>query len=265
MPNRSDNCPLFPNPPVNGVQPQVPTPVVNPPPGVTLASCTAHAIGVASASDICDGGPVTTTNNAPAVFNVGANTVTWTGTDAKNRTASATQTVTVVDTTKPVFTSIPPDITLNNCVATALGTPTATDDCAGTPTFTNNAPAIFGLGQTQVTWTATDASGNHQTNNTQAVTVIDTTPPTVSCSLVQSPGNAFRVSSADACGLAPITLGSYVIANGETITIQETGQSGVMLINTVTSDGLRHFQVGKGQAVVTATDSSGNVATAVCR
>jgi len=261
VPNRSDNCPLVPNPD----QSTVATPVVTAPPPVTLASCTAHTIGTASAADVCDGGPITLTNNAPSVFNVGANAVTWTATDAKHRSVSANQAVTVVDTTPPVFTSIPPDVALNNCVAAPLGSPIATDDCAGTPTFTNNAPAIFPVGATHVTWTATDASGNHVTDSSQTVTVVDTTPPTVSCRLVQSPGNAFLVSSADACGLAPIMLGSYVIANGETIAIEETGQSGVTLNNTVTNDGIRHFKVGKGQAVVTATDGSGNVSSAVCR
>jgi hypothetical protein len=262
VPNRSDTCPLVANP-NQAVLP--PTPVITAPPGVTLASCTAHTIGTASSADVCDGGPVALTNNAPSVFTVGANVVTWTATDAKHRTASANETVTIVDTTAPVFTSVPPDVMLNNCVAAPLGTPVATDDCAGTPTFTNNAPAIFPVGDTHITWTATDASGNHATDSAQTVRVVDTTPPTVSCRLVQSPGNAFRVTSADACGLAPIRLGSFTIANGETIAIEETGQSGITLNNTVTNDGIRHFKVGKGQAIVTATDGGGNVSSAICR
>lgn len=261
IPNRSDNCPLVYNPD----QSPVATPVVTAPPPATLASCTAHTFGNASAADVCDGGPVALVNNAPSIFNIGANIVAWTATDAKHRSASANESVTVVDTTPPMFTSIPPDVMLNNCVAAPLGSPIATDDCAGTPTFTNNAPAAFPVGATHVTWTATDASGNHATDSSQTVTVVDTTPPSVSCTAVQSPGNAFRVSSIDACGLAPIRLGSYVIANGETIAIEQTGQSGVTLLNTVSSDGIRHFKVGKGQALVTATDGSNNVASAVCR
>ena len=31
------------------------------------------------------------------------------------------------------------------------------------------------------------------------------------------------------------------------------------------SDGVRHFHVGKGQAIVTATDGSNNVSSAVCK
>jgi len=35
-------------------------------------------------------------------------------------------------------------------------------------------------------------------------------------------------------------------------------------VNNISNDGIRHFQVGKGEAVITATDASHNVATAVC-
>jgi hypothetical protein len=71
------------------------------------------------------------------------------------------------------------------------------------------------------------------------------------------------VSSIDACGAPVIRLGSYVLANGEKIRINETGQPGVRLINV--QNGIRHFHVGKGQSVITATDGSGNVTSAVCQ
>jgi hypothetical protein len=258
VPDRADNCRFVANPD----QTPVPTPVVSAPPGVTLASCTAHTIGEATAVDVCDATPVTITSNAPPVFSVGSNLVTWTGVDAKGRSGAATQNVTVDDTTAPIFTSIPPDISLNNCVATNLGLPTATDDCAGTPTFTNKAPAIFPVGQTHVTWTASDASGNHA-NATQTVTVTDTVAPTVSCTAIKP--NAFVVSSTDACGAAAITLGGYNLAPGETIKIEETGQSGVRLVNTIGPDQIKHFHVGKGEAVIIATDGSGNTSTATCK
>ena len=59
---------------------------------------------------------------------------------------------------------------MNNCGPANLGMPTATDDCGGSPAFTNNAPPKFFVGTTPVTWTATDLSGNHATA-TQTVTV----------------------------------------------------------------------------------------------
>ena len=178
-----DNCRFTPNP----NQTPVSTPVVTPPPPVTLTSCLDRSIGFASAIDVCDRTPVAITNDAPAAFHAGLNVVTWTGIDGKGRVGTATQNVTVVDTT----------------------------------------------------------------------------PPTVSCTAVSPPGNSFVVSADDLCGEPVIRLGTFVLNDGEQIKIEETGQGGVTFIDLV--NGFRHFHVGKGQAVVSATDSSGNVATTVCR
>lgn len=254
-----DNCPFVSNPD----QSPVATPVITAPADLTLASCTDPQIGVAKAADVCDGGPVTVSNDAPDVFATGPNLVTWTAMDAKGRTAMDTQTVTVVDTTAPMFTSVPPDLAPTNCGPVNLGLPTASDDCAGAVTFANDAPAYFQVGLTVVTWTATDVSGNSATA-TQQVTVTDLTPPVVSCVLDRPIGNAYRVSATDACAGAPtIRLGGFVLAEGEQVKINVTGRPGVRLVNV--ANGLRHFHVGPGEAVITATDQSGNVASAACR
>ena len=138
----------------------------------------------------------------------------------------------------------------------------AVDDCAGTPALTNNAPAIFPVGTTVVTWTATDASGN-ATQATQSVSVTDTVPPTVTCTPDGPPGHTFQVAATDHCTAAPVIhLGSFVLANGERIKINETGKSGVRLVNVV--HGIRHFHVGHGEALITATDESANVGTVYC-
>jgi hypothetical protein len=256
----TDNCRFTANP----LQNVIATPVVTAPPSLTLNSCLDPNFGRAAAADVCNGRAVTVTHNAPLQFAIGPNTVTWSGNDGVDPVVQASQTVTVVDTTDPFFTSVPADIALNNCQATPLGTPTATDDCAGTVTFTNNGPPSYYVGTTVVTWTARDVSSNTQTA-TQNVTVTDTVAPTVSCVATGPPtGHAFTVSSIDACGAPVIRLGSYVLADGETIKINETGQSGVRLIGEV-QNRTRHFHVGKGQAVITATDGSGNVTTVVCR
>ena len=93
----------------------------------------------------------------------------------------------------------------------------------------------------------------------------DTTPPTVSCTATKPPAHGFLVlASDDACVPPTITLGPYTLANGEVIQIQVTGQPGVRLVHT-SRDGIRRFRVGRGDAVVTATDLAGNASTASCR
>jgi hypothetical protein len=69
----------------------------------------------------------------------------------------------------------------------------------------------------------------------------------------------------DACTAAPrVWLGTYALTPGETIKINETGQSGIRLINAVGRFGIKHFHVGKGEGVIRATDESGNTASALC-
>jgi hypothetical protein len=73
------------------------------------------------------------------------------------------------DRTPPVFTSVPPAITISTCVNANIGQAVATDPCG--VTLTNNAPARFPLGTTTVTWTAKDGAGNVATA-LQAVTAV---------------------------------------------------------------------------------------------
>ena len=262
VPDATDNCRLVANPD----QTPVASPVITAPAGVMILSCAESRIGLPTAVDACDGKAVVVTNSAPATFLPGRNVVTWTAVDAKGRSAASLQVVTVADATLPAFTFVPPNLTMNTCGAPALGTPIATDDC-GTPTLTNNAPAKFGVGATTVTWTASDGAGNRSVA-TQEVTVTDTVAPKATCVLVSPllspPPRAFRVGGTDACTATPrLQLGSYALVNGETITIDENGRPGVVVL-VVGRDGVKHFQVGRGEAVITAMDGSGNVASASC-
>jgi Ca2+-binding RTX toxin-like protein len=85
--------------------------------------------------------------------------------------ATASTTVNVVDTTGPRFTVGPNAVSVTDCtIKPNLGQVQAVDDCGGSVTLSNNAPATFALGNTIVTWTARDARGNVRTA-TQMVTV----------------------------------------------------------------------------------------------
>jgi HYR domain-containing protein len=265
VPDHLDNCPGLPN----RDQGRVASPIVRATEQATLHSCLETRIGRALATDVCENRRLAVTNDAPHPFPLGTTVVTWRAEDDQGRVGTDTERVTVDDTTVPMFTSMPPDLRLLDCRAAILGRPAATDDCGGTPRLTNDAPARFPVGPTVVTWTATDLSGNEATA-TQTVTVMDRELPEVTCGPAAhgrgpAEGAFFQVSASDHCDVPTIRLGPYVLALGEVIKITETSRPGVRLVNEMGPDHLRHFQVGRGEGVVTATDASGNVASAACR
>jgi hypothetical protein len=149
-------------------------PVVTAPPPITIGSCRPKAsdLGSATATDECGKPPLSApTPTIPPQLLLGPNTITWSATDGADNTGNASQTVTVADTTGPSFTIVPADITTTSCTGVNVGSAFAEDDCGGTVTISNNAPAQFPLGTTIVTWTARDARGNPSTA-TQRVTAL---------------------------------------------------------------------------------------------
>ncbi|MGV3609896.1 MAG: HYR domain-containing protein [Fluviicola sp.] len=137
-------------------------------------------IGTPTTSDNC--GVASVTNNAPSTFTLGTTTVIWTVTDNSGNTATANQTVTVTDNQDPTITT-PASInvaTNSGCTATGvnLGVPITADNC-GVASVTNDAPISFPLGNTLVTWTVTDNSGNLVVA-TQTVSVVDSEAPVIS-------------------------------------------------------------------------------------
>jgi gliding motility-associated-like protein len=110
-------------------------------------------------------------------------TRTWTATDRCGMTTTASQTITVVDKTAPVFTSQKPaDITVSCDAIPAAVNLTATDDCFGNMTITpvetrQDIPGACANNYKLIrTWTATDGC-NNSTTLTQTITVQDKTPP----------------------------------------------------------------------------------------
>ena len=227
------------------VPPDSTPPRITPPPDVTAEATgtrTAVSVGTAVATDARDG-TVAATSNAPATFPLGATTVTWTARDAAGNTATATQTVTVRDTTAPAITA-PPDVTAEAAGSTTsvqTGAATATDAVDSSVTVTSNAPSSFPLGTTTITWTATDSSGNSASAK-QAVTVRDTTAPAVT-----APPDI----TAELTGVPmSVQIG--------TATATDAVDSSV----TVTSNAPSSFPLGTTTITWTATDSSGNSASA---
>ena len=209
---------------------------------VADANCeaTTVALGTPTTGDNCSVASVT--NDAPAAFPLGTTTVTWTVTDGAGLQTTCTQAVTVIDTTPPTITC-PADITNAvadaNCEATTvnLGTPTTADNCS-VADVSNDAPAAFPLGTTTVTWTVTDGAGL-QTTCTQDVTVIDTTPPTITCPA------AITNAVADAnCEATTVVLGTPITADNCSVA-------------SVTNDAPAAFPLGTTTVTWTVTDGAG--------
>ncbi len=181
---------------------------------------------------------------ANKIFNKGETTVTWTATDECG-SSSTSFTVKVNDTEKPIFT-VPTTITIssdeNQCGAVvSLTQPTVTDNC-GVTSIINDAPTLFPIGITTVTWTATDASGNTATAN-QTVTIRDTQVPTIT-----APANVNVSSNTDSCYATNVTLGNATATDNCTNI-------------TVSNNAPETFPIGITTVIWTATDASGNTAT----
>ena len=196
-------------------------------------------LGLAIIDDII--GVNAVTNDAPDSFSLGETTVTWTVTDSSGNFATATQTVSVVDTTAPSITSpsaiqveaVSADNTLD------IGNPVY-NDLIDIASVTNDAPDSFPLGETIVTWTATDSSGNFATA-TQTVSVVDTSAPSITAP------NAIQV---EATGI-----------EGNLADIGQANGFDFVEIISITNDAPDSFSLGETTVTWTATDSSGNFAT----
>ncbi|NLR69175.1 gliding motility-associated C-terminal domain-containing protein, partial [Chitinophaga varians] len=114
---------------------------------------------------------------------------TWTATDDCGNKATMQQTIRVQDTTKPVFTVLPPRDTTVNCdaIPAPVTNVTATDNCSTNgsgltvtrQTITETIAGACGNNYRIIrTWTAKDACGNIATVK-QVVTVQDTTRPVI--------------------------------------------------------------------------------------
>ncbi len=178
---------------------------------------------------------------------LGANTVTLTGTDASGNTASATAVVTVVDNTAPVITTQNISISLDangNAVITESQVATATDNCGSTSiTISQTDFDCSHIGNNTITVTATDANGNQSTASV-TVTIADTTAPTVITQNVSV--------NLDGTGNASITVAQVDNGSSDNCNL------------TLTLDQLDFdcTHVGDNTVTLTGTDTSGNTASA---
>ncbi len=129
-------------------------------------------------SDNCDGALAVTFSGSvvgqcPAIM-----TRTWSCTDACGNTTTQSQTITIVDTTDPILSGVPADVTIEcDQPIPPPADVTASDNCDTdvpvtlTGSIVGQCPAVMTR-----TWTATDDCGNTVTDS-QTITIVDTTDP----------------------------------------------------------------------------------------
>lgn len=108
-------------------------------------------------------------------------------------------------------------------------------------TVTNDAPTIYPLGDTLVTWTVTDGSGNTATC-TQTVTVVDDAAPTIAC-----PIDVTVNVDAGLCTATNVDLGTPSASDCTSV--------------TVSNDAPTAFPQGDTVVTWTITDDAGNSVT----
>ena len=220
------------------------------PPEILVSDMTLEAT-VSSGSDVLLSAPeindiqkVNIINDAPDIFSFGETTVTWTVTDQSGNVSTQTQSVSVVDTIKPIL------VVPNNIEIEATGIDTTIDDLgelivediSEMDSLSNDAPEFFPLGETIVTWTATDSSGN-SASDTQLVTVVDTIVPQI-------------MSPPDINFEAVDSLENYIELAGEKV-------FDIVEIASVENDAPEFFPLGETIVTWTVTDTSGNSASDV--
>ena len=193
-------------------------------------------IGIAIGSDNIQLGQVT--NDAPESFPLGETIVTWTATDTSGNSVSDTQLITVVDTTAPSILepeNIIVEATSSSSNIVELNLPIA-DDAISNVIIDNNAPDVFPFGETIVTWSAEDESGNISYTDHKVI-IVDTSAPEL-----QIPVDIMI----DATSLQSI------------VEIDSPQTSDIIGVSSITNDAPESFPLGETIVTWTATDTSGN-------
>jgi hypothetical protein len=225
-------------------------PVIDCPPDVTMQTntgCTyVGAVGTPEVVDNCtDNSALTLFNTAPREFPLGETTVVWVAIDSAGNTAVCPQLVTVVDDDAPTITC-PADVVVEvsaTCTFVGdIGTPVVVDNCSavGLIAVENDAPLSFPLGETLVTWTAMDETGN-TASCVQRVTAVDTIAPVINC-----PAESTVAAGAD-CRFQ----GDFGIATA-------TDNCSLPADITVIHDATAGLDLGTTVVTWTATDEAGN-------
>ncbi len=139
-------------------------------------------------------GARTVSHNAPANFSLNTKVdITFTATDTYGNVGTAIGSITVIDDTPPILT-VPNDISVlatsalgtelsNPLIQTFLAGATATDNVDTSVTVFNDAPSVFPIGTTKVTFFADDVGGNRSIGSAsvEVITGSGGTPDAANC------------------------------------------------------------------------------------
>ncbi|SDS94577.1 HYR-like domain-containing protein [Winogradskyella sediminis] len=207
-------------------------------------------------------------------FPVGVTTLEFTATDANGNSSVCTFDITVIDNEPPTITC-PAPITINADIYCEISSipgliqPATDDNCANTYNIVNNLPDLYPLpiGNHYITWTITDSAGLTATCD-QLITVVDATPPVISCPSVDpfyttDPNQcnatlSFTATATDACNGSPLM--SYEI-DGNPITFPYTFPLGTTTVDAIADDGNGNTSTCNFDVVV----EDHQVPTAVCQ
>lgn len=222
-----------------------------------LNSPATPVITAAGPTTVCPGETVTLfSSNAPnyqwnsgqqtngiVVTQSGTYDVTVTGSNGCAVT-SLPITVSIGDAVAPIIVA-PLNVNVNpnlgcTAVGVALGTPIVSDNCT-VASVTNNAPGLFPIGTTTVTWTVTDAAGNTATA-TQLVNVVDQIAPEAT-----APAHV-TVNTNNFCDATGVNLGTPEATDNCTIA-------------SIVNDAPASFPIGTTVVTWTITDATGNFTT----
>ena len=198
---------------------------------------------------------------SPSAPDVGAHRIAVTATAAG--LSGSAEFAAYVDDGLPPSLQAPPDLEAEAAgllTAVELGAPIAADSVDPAPAVASDAPPLFPLGTTYVTWTATDIAGNAAAS-AQRVAVLDTTPPAIvppgPVSAVAPGAGPVRVALGTA--RAHDAVGVALIANNASVGYEARPGSA-----NATASGA-HALLGVGSHAIewTAADTSNNTASAV--
>jgi len=190
-------------------------------------------------------------------FNRGTHTVTYFSIDGYANLSTCSFTIEVVDQEAPDLLC-PSDVSQSadagSCDASvSIGPALFVDNCPGTSVTnsyngTSDASDVYPLGNSIVSWFATDASGN--TNNcVMTVTILDFEAPAITC-----PNDMSMGASTPDCDSAQVMVPSPTVTDN-------CGSVSLMNDYTMTSDASATYPLGTTTVVWTATDAASNTAS----